>query len=166
MYVRFRELRADSELSGIRPALYSPEKFAMEKRKLQVLMGEFNAMLKWAFWGLQITILSTATFATVAAVTSEEGRRKVHMAVTVIASMAIFASMYTKLASVHDYSKDVLFQWRQCRRERAWIWRFLRSTPPVSISLGSYFIADKGLVLTSLSIVAENSVSLLVSRRS
>ena len=75
---------------------------------------------------------------------------------------AVFNVTFTTLAGTYDVSKEVLMGWKS--RRRPWFARFLRSTKPVRIQMGSYFYADKELVLTSMGIMADNSVTLMVSR--
>ena len=77
---------------------------------------------------------------------------------------SVSAQLYGNLGSIFNVSTEVLTSWRGCKIERALISRFLKFTPPIRVSIGAYFYADKELVLTSLGIVAENSVTLLVGR--
>ena len=78
---------------------------------------------------------------------------------------ALIVIIYSKLASLYEVSEDVLRGWKRGKSFSIWFRRFLKSTRPLKVQLGSYFYADKALVLTSLGIIADNSVTLLVSRR-
>ena len=137
----------------------------METRKLQILQCEFNELLKWPLWGMQISLICTVVFAICGSVWNGEVPRKLHLAISGAGQACVMTMMYSRMASIYDNSARNLKQWRRCRAERAWIVRFLRSTPPLRVLIGSYFFADKRLVLTSLGIIAQNSVTLLVSRR-
>ena len=143
----------------------SPEKFAADTRKLQILVGEFNALLKWALWGFLIVLMCTAIFAICGAVW-DDGGRKMHMTSIAVFMTVLINIIYTKLASLFEVSEAVLTGWRRGNALRPWFPRFLRSTPPLRVLIGSYFYADKELVLTTMGIIADNSVTLLVSRRS
>ena len=158
---RFRGEREDS---ASKRAQYTPEMFAVETRKLQILTGEFNALLKWTLWGMQISLIFTVIFATCGAVWNEEGARKLHSAISAIGLGSVMRILYTKLASIYESSSENLSQWSRCREQRKWISRFVRSTPAIRALIGTYFYADKELVLTSLKIISENSVTVLVSR--
>lgn len=136
----------------------------MEMRKLQILTGEFNALLRWVLWGVQGTLIVAAVFGICGAMWCE-GARKVHLGVVAVACISFIAVIYTKLASILDDSSETLVQWRHCRDQKAWMSRFLRSMPPIRVRIGAYFYADKAIVLTSLGIVVDNAVSLVVSRR-
>ena len=84
------------------------------------------------------------------------------MAVLAVALTIILSITYNKLSSIYDSSADVLRVWREGKAQNR---RFLRSTPPVRVFIGSYFYVDKRLVLTIREIIVTNSVSLLVSPR-
>ena len=146
-------------------AQYTPEQFAVETRKLQILQSEFNALLKWALWGMQISFICTVVFATCGSMWNDEGARKIHLALSATGLSWVMTMIYTRMASIYDNSARNLKQWQRCRTQRTWITRFLRSTPPIRVLIGAYFYADKELVLTSLGIMAQHSVTLLVSRR-
>ena len=133
-------------------------------RKLQIIMGEFNGFFKWGLWGLQIVLIIAVTFGICGAVWAE-GPLKIHLAGTTVGSTFIFSLTYSNLASIFDVSSEVLGGWRQSRAKQAWTLRFLRSTPPIRVLIGIYFYAHRELVLTSLGIVAQNSVTLLVTHR-
>ena len=135
----------------------------METRKLQIFLSEFNAMFKWTLWLFQAVVICVIVFGICEAVWGE-GPRKIHVLISASGLILIQTVVYSKLVSVFDSSRVVLTEWRHYRGH-AWFARFLRSTPPIRILLGSYFYVDKQLVLTSLSIIAQNSVTLLVSRR-
>ena len=148
------------------PPQHTPERFALETRKLQILQSEFNSVLRWQLWGMQVTLIAAAVFGLCGAVWNEEPGRKVHLATSGCASVVFLAFIYTRLASIFDNSSDTLKQWRGCgSRQQAWLSRFLRSTPSLRVLIGAYFYADKQLVLTSVGIVIENTVTLLVGRR-
>ena len=161
---RFHDGSAEESGAG-QLAQYTPEQFAVETRKLQILQSEFNALLKWSLCGIQISFICTVVFAICGSVWNEEGPRKLQLALVAVGLGWIITMMFSRMASIYDNSSENLKQWRRCRTQRAWITRFLKSTPPIRVLVGSYFYADKELVLTSLGIIAENSVTLLVSRR-
>ena len=161
--MRFKDLHWHDDAGH---AQYTPEKFAVETRKLQILQSEFNALFKWPMWGMQITFMVTAIFATCGSMWNEEGQRKLELAISAGAGVWLLTMIFTSMASMYENWVDNLKQWRRCRDQQAWFMRVLRLTPPVKVLLESYFYADKELVLTSLGIVVENSVTLLVSRRS
>ena len=114
---------------------------------------------------MEISFICTVVFAICGSVWNEEGPRKVHLALSAAGLGWVMTMIYSRMASIYDNSSDNLKQWRRCRAQRAWMSRFLKSTPPIRVLIGTYFYADKALVLTSLGIIAENSVTLLVSRR-
>ena len=143
---------------------YTAERLAMETRKLQILGTEFNAMFKWILWFFQVVVIGVIVFGICGAVWGE-GQRKLHMAISAGGVIVIQTYVFSKVASVFDSSRAVIVEWCRCGGH-AWFARFLRSTPLLRVFLGSYFYADTQLVLTSLSIIAQNSVTLLVSRRS
>ena len=151
--------------SGYVDGRYSPERFAIGYRKLQILVVELNSLLKWALWGLLNAFIFTAVFGTCGAVWGEGGR-KIHVGSLAMFMTALIVIIYSKLASLYEVSEDVLRGWNRAKGSSAWFPRFLKSTRPLKVLLGSYFYADKKLVLTSLGIIADNSVTLLVSRRS
>ena len=71
-------------------------------------------------------------------------------------------------AQVHEQSLAVLREWtRKCgvRRnidEAQWFRRFLRSFRTVNVPVGGLFFVDRGLMLTSLSIITNTSASLVL----
>ena len=87
------------------------------------------------------------------------------MGLMAVGLATVFRLLYTKLPSFFDASGIVLMEWRDAKSSRPWFPRFLKSTIPLRVLIGSYFYADKKLVLTSMGIIADNSVTLLVSRR-
>ena len=86
---------------------YIPEKFVVEIRKLQILQGEFNALLKWTLWGFEVVLMCTVIFASCGAVWGS-GLRKIHMAVLAVALTVILSITFNKLASIYDGSAEVL----------------------------------------------------------
>ena len=157
-FSRFREDHKDSVLGR-----YPPQKFSLELRKLQILILELNALLQWMLWALQIVIICAVVFGICGAVWAE-GPRRLHLVISATGTTAVFCLLYTKLASISESSSQVLLQWHRCRFDRPWLLRFLWSAQPLRVLIGPCFYADSRLVLTSLGIIAEHSVPLLVSR--
>ena len=73
---------------------------------------------------------------------------------------------------MHHESVALLTQWKSLFGgsrngvigKGPWFRRYLRSCRPVDVPVGSFFYVDKGLILTSLSIVTNNAASLVLAK--
>ena len=73
-------------------------------------------------------------------------------------------------ARVHEQSLALLGEWtrkfyvRRDANEAQWFRRFMRSCRAVSVPVGNLFYVDKGLILTSLSVITNVSATLVLQK--
>lgn len=87
-------------------------------------------------------------------------------AVMTLGAAAAYSWFLKQLASVFEASRDVLDSWqRELHRIPRWGRAFHKSCGLISVPVGSFFFVDNGLILTVLSIVVDNSASLILAYR-
>ena len=77
-----------------------------------------------------------------------------------------FSGFLKQLAQPYEASREALLSWeRELHRVPKWGKAFHRSCRPIAVPVGTFFFVDKGLTLTVLSIVVNNSASLVLAYR-
>lgn len=77
-----------------------------------------------------------------------------------ITAYVILYSVLRFSATVHTRSEEVIGRWK-CRARGPFA-RQLRTLRPVSVTVGSYFFVDMGLILTATAMIVDNSITLLL----
>ena len=77
-----------------------------------------------------------------------------------------FIQFVKSAAQVYHESTDVLQEWRCINRSELPLWshRFLKSCNFLCVPVGRFFYVDRGLVLTVLSIILDNSANLILAK--
>ena len=78
-----------------------------------------------------------------------------------------FVQLLEATAEVYHTSSDVLHEWRRVNRGDLPLWfpRFWKSCTFLYIPVGRFFYVDRGLVLTVLAIMLDNSASVILTFR-
>ena len=76
--------------------------------------------------------------------------------------LGVLVTIWKGLGAVYENSVDVLFRWKQKKLLPLHVRKFLRSTQPVRVQIGSYFYADRSMVLTLLDIINKNTFNKLL----
>lgn len=86
----------------------------------------------------------------------------IRMAVVGLLGTIVFLSIFRSLADVQERFEAMTNSWKKLPLQDTWMKEFLRSVKPRGIMVGSYFEADKGLVMTIAGIIVNNTVSLIM----
>ena len=74
--------------------------------------------------------------------------------------------LYIKMGQLHEESKSLLgAAGNVSRKNGRWMRRFLASCKPITVTHGSWFFVDRGLVLTIWSTIVSSAINLLVTEQ-
>ena len=138
----------------------TPERFCVEKRTLQVLQCNYNALMRWSLWTGEMILITIVVFGLCGSVWAE-GFQAVRLFVVAIFSLGLLVTFWKGLGAVYETSVEVLALWKH--QKRPYVRKFLRATRPVRVEIGSYFYADGSMVLTLLAIITENTFNVLLA---
>ena len=127
-----------------------------------LLIANMNAECKWLVLSFEIIMIVILMASCFAAVRISDGLLAVRLCVVTCVGATVTMVIFSSLADVHAYSAEMLTSFKHLPLRDAWFRRFMRSVRPVGVMVGSYFEADKGLVMTIAGIIVDNTVSLLI----
>ena len=137
--------------------------FARTQRSLQVLQKQFANFYATCMSNIQsVTIFCVVLNAYLAVVGGS-----VRSLVLALGFAYSFVQLLEATAEVYHTSSDVLHEWRRVNRGDLPLWfpRFQKSCTFLYIPVGRFFYVDRGLVLTVLAIMLDNSASLILTFR-
>lgn len=127
---------------------------------LQVSQASFSVIYGQWFWGMQIWAVSSVVLNFYQAVVLSSFRSLV-LATTI--SIA-YSWLLGHAAKVHDSSHELIIVARGLLTKRKKLYaRLLKSSRPLSVPLGHFFHIDRGLVLTTMAIMVNNSATLILA---
>ena len=135
-------------------------RFCREKRTLQVLQCNYNDLMRWYLCTLEVFVITSAVFGICGSVWAE-GAVAVRIFLVAMLCLYVLVTVWKGLGDVYENSVEVLARWRY--HHGVHFRKFLRSTRPVRVEIGSYFYADRTLVLTLLNIIAVNTFNVLLA---
>ena len=130
---------------------------AKMNRKLAVLMANFN----WTFstWALVVEVM------VIAAVVMNSSIAILFLSARAapigIAALTLLVTVFGSLGNVHSRSRKLILTCRGMRGN-AWLTRHYIATQELRVKVGSFFYADRSLVLTILSIILTNTVNIVM----
>ena len=135
--------------------------FARTHRSLQVLQQQFASFYGNFMSALQAIGIWCVVLNTYVAVVGGS----VHALVLAVGMAYGFVQLLEATAEVYHTSSDVLHEWRRVNRRDLPLWfpRFQKSCRLLYVPIGRFFYVDRGLVLTVLSIMLNNSASLILT---
>ena len=129
-------------------------------RRLAVMQAHLSAVYGQWFWGMQIWTVASVVLNFYQAVVLSSLRSLV-LAVTIAIA---YCWLYRHAARVHDSAEELILVAKERLGTRKGLFaKILKSSRPVSVPLGKFFHIDKGLVLTTLSIMVSYSASLILT---
>ena len=132
-------------------------RFCREKRILQVLQSNYNDLMRWYLWAVEVILITVIVFGICGSVWAE-GAVAVRLFLGAMLSLYILMTLWKGLGSVYENSAEVLATWRHQDGKSLHFRKFFRSTRPVRVEIGSYFYADRSMVLTLLNIITANTL--------
>ena len=139
------------------------ERFYKEKRTLQVLQSNYNDLLRWVLWSLVVILVIIVVFGLCGSVWAE-GAQTVRLYIVSTFCLGLLTTLLWKgLGAVHESSAEVLSHWKREEKLSLHIHKFLWSTRPVRLEIGSYFYADRSMILTLLNIIMTNPFNVLLT---
>ena len=140
----------------------TPERFCKEKRTLQVLQSNYNKLAGWITWAAEVLLIIMIVSGLCGSVWSE-GFPALKMFLVAFMSLVFVTSFWRALGTVYEESREVLAIWRHKEGLPLRVRKFLRSTRPVRVEIGTDFYADRSLVLTLLDIITTNTFNVLLA---
>ncbi|CAG7784778.1 unnamed protein product, partial [Allacma fusca] len=135
--------------------------FASEYLRLQRLQGFYNYL--WAnvnIW-YEVGLIMGCMLGNFGAVRYDSVRAVQQAFAGVILAYHLL-HIWGKMGALNETSKCVLSTW-ECQKSDIWFRRFLAAAKPIRVELGSFFYADRGIKLTILATILENTMTLLIS---
>ena len=127
-----------------------------------LLMANINAECRWLTLSFEIIMILLLTAIFFAGVRTSDGLLAVRLCIVACVAFTICLIMFNSMADIHAEFQQMVTSWKYLPLRDAWFRRFMRSVRPIGIMVGSYFEADKGLVMTIAGIIVDNTVSLLM----
>ena len=137
-------------------------RFCREKRTLQVLQSNYNDVMRWCLWAVEVILTTMVVFGVCGSVWTE-GAGAIRIFLVAMLSFYVLVTVWKGLGDVYQNSVEVLATWSQQEGNSLLLRKFIRSTRPVRVEIGSYFYADRSMVLTLLDIITQNTFSLLLA---
>ena len=134
-------------------------KFASNSRALTILQAEYAS--NYRHWVIIKELLEI--IAMIMNIFQAVVFRNYRAIVLVFAVAAVLSWILQQLAGVYKEWKRVLDSWQKMQRIPKWEKMFLRSCRPVGVPVGTFFYVDRGFMLTVLSIVLNNSATLILA---
>ena len=138
------------------------ECFCIEKRTLQVLQSNYNDLMRWVLWSGEVILVTIVVFGLCGSVWADDVRA-VRLFLVAIFSLGLLTTFWKGLGVVNENSGEVLALWKKQSRLPLHFRTFLLSTRPVRVEIGSYFYADRTMVLTLLDIITTNTFNVLLA---
>ena len=136
------------------------EKIARLHRELYIMQTTWNDMFgTWGFVVEVIAILSSTLNLFQAVVYSSFKGLSVGL-LTMVVAFILFGLM----ADVYEESQGPRKSWSTVRVK--WFVKFSRSARPLAVNVGSFYFADRQLLLTLLNIITSNTANLVLTYRS
>ena len=136
--------------------------FASKYRAMTVLQANYAEIYRHRWLATELLCLNIMIVNVYQAVVFGSYRAMV----LVLTVGAGFCFVMALLARVFEASRDMLGSWeREAHNIPRWGRIFLKSCRPVRLPFGGFFYVDRGLALTALSIVIENSASLILAHK-
>ena len=139
-----------------------PERFCVEKRKMQVLQNNYNELLGHLLWRLEVTIITVCVVGLCGTVWTE-GFQALRRFVVSAFCITFLATIWTGLGAVYETSAEILFTWRHPDGVALHARKFIVSMRPIRFQIGDYFYVDGTMTLTLLGIIAEYTFSVLLA---
>ena len=134
-------------------------KFASKCRALTILQAEYASIYR--HWVISKELLDI--IAMILNVYQAVVIRNYRAIILVFAVAAVLSWILQQLAGVYEEWKMALHSWQKVPQIPKWGRMFLRSCKPVGIPVGSFFYVDRGFMFTVLSIVINNSATLILA---
>lgn len=94
---------------------------------------------------------------------ADEGPQALRMFLVTAFCIAVLATIWTGMGAVYEMSKEVLWKWQRMTGLAKHTRKFIRSTLPIRVLIGDYFYVDRAMFITLLSIITENTFTLLLT---
>ena len=134
-------------------------KLASKCRALTVLQAEYASIYR--HWIISKELLDI--IAMILNIYQAVAIRNYRAIILVFAVAAVLSWILQQLAGVYEEWKMALHSWQTVPQVPKWGRIFLRSCRPIGIPVGSFFYVDRGFMLTVLSIVINNSATLILA---
>ncbi|CAG7822645.1 unnamed protein product, partial [Allacma fusca] len=140
----------------------SPSQFQKEFQRLQILQGLYNMLWSASNVGIEVVTLGAASLSFYGAVRLS-GTRAVHQLVVAVFGTTFLINIWDNMGHVSEISSEILQSWNGMDGGAVWFKKYLKSLQPIRVYIGSFFYADRGIKLTILSILLDQTSSLLLS---
>ena len=110
-------------------------------------------------WRLEIIIVISIVVNTTLAVLQGSPRSLVFACTLFV----IIMYAYKTYGTLCEESRATWESWKREGRSSPWFRRYCRAYRPPSVTMGAFFYADKSLTLTNLSIVLNNTASMILT---
>ena len=118
--------------------------------------------MRWLLWADEVILLIICVFGLCGSVRAD-GSQALRMFLVTFLCLTILGTMWTGMGAVYETSMKVLWKWRRTTVLPSHARKFLRSTRPIRVLIGDYFYVDGTMMLTLLSIITQNTFTLLLA---
>ncbi|CAG7730352.1 unnamed protein product, partial [Allacma fusca] len=139
-----------------------PSWFAQEFQRLQILQGFYNKLWSTSNVCVEVLVIATSSLTYYLAVRLS-GARAVHQLVVAAFATSFLINIWENMGQTYEISSGVLQSWKDMEGSALWFKKYLRSVKPIRVFIGSFFYADRQIKLTIISIVLNQTLSLLLS---
>ncbi|CAG7821480.1 unnamed protein product [Allacma fusca] len=140
----------------------NPSWFQKEFQRLQILQGLYNTLWSTSNAGIEVVGLASASLAYYCAVRLT-GTRAVHQLVVAVFCTTFLINIWDNMGKLSEISSEIIQSWKGMDGGAMWFKKYLKSLQPIRVYIGSFFYADRGIKLTILSILLDQTSSLLLS---
>lgn len=128
-----------------------------------VLLSNINTEYRGFMLTLEVVLIATVTLCFCASARyTDDGVLAMRLLIVGCIGATTLLAVFSSAADAFEGSEAMVMSWRRLPLQDAWMKRFLKSVKPAGIMVGSYFEADKGLVMTIARIIVDNTVSLIM----
>ncbi|CAG7730780.1 unnamed protein product [Allacma fusca] len=112
--------------------------------------------------GIEVVALGAASLSYYGAVRLR-GTRAVHQLVVALFSTTFLINIWESMGQISEISSEILQSWKGMDGGAMWFKKYLKSLQSIRVYIGSFFYADREIKLTILSILLNQTSSLLLS---
>ena len=129
-----------------------------------LLVLNLDSEYRWLMFSLEIILIMIITVCFFASIRISDGLLATRLCVVAVVSTVVTLGIFSAMAEVHADFQNMATSWKCLPMRDAWFRRYMKCVKPIGLKVGSYFVADKGLVMTIAGIIVDNTVSLLMLR--
>ena len=138
--------------------------FYEEYRRLQIMQLYTNKLWSTTNILYEIIFITGAVLGFYGSVRLK-GARALQQICVGIFYFSTLIHLWKNMSEVYETSVELLHGWKDMIKDK-WFRRFLQSTRPARMNIGSFYYADREIILTIMQIIMNNTCTLIMSTSS